>query len=251
MSAQTFDLAIIGGGINGAGIAADAAGRGLKVLLAEKGDLGGATSSAQLQADPRRPALPRALRVPARARGARRARGAAAQGAAHRLAAAFRAAARAGTAAAMDDPRRPRFSTTIWPRARRIPASRAHRSWQRSGGSRRCKPDSAAGFAYWDCWVDDARLVIAQRPRGGRPRRRYPDRAPRLARRASTGTSGACSCARQTARARCAPARSSMPRGRGSHAIAAGASTARRGRARRRPPGQGQPSRGAAHRRRR
>ncbi len=41
-----FDLAIIGGGINGAGIARDAAGRGLKVLLAEQGDLAGATSSA-------------------------------------------------------------------------------------------------------------------------------------------------------------------------------------------------------------
>src|SRR5438094_9396430 len=41
-----FDLAIIGGGINGAGIARDAAGRGLKVLLVEQGDLASATSSA-------------------------------------------------------------------------------------------------------------------------------------------------------------------------------------------------------------
>lgn len=44
--AGTYDLAIIGGGINGAGIARDAAGRGLKVVLCEKGDLAGATSSA-------------------------------------------------------------------------------------------------------------------------------------------------------------------------------------------------------------
>jgi glycerol-3-phosphate dehydrogenase len=43
---ETFDLAVIGGGVNGAGIARDAAGRGLKVLLCEQGDLGGATSSA-------------------------------------------------------------------------------------------------------------------------------------------------------------------------------------------------------------
>ena len=43
---QRFDLVIIGGGINGAGIARDAAGRGLSVLLAEQHDLGGATSSA-------------------------------------------------------------------------------------------------------------------------------------------------------------------------------------------------------------
>jgi glycerol-3-phosphate dehydrogenase len=41
-----FDLAIIGGGINGAGIARDAAGRGLKVVLLEQGDLAAGTSSA-------------------------------------------------------------------------------------------------------------------------------------------------------------------------------------------------------------
>jgi glycerol-3-phosphate dehydrogenase len=41
-----FDLAIIGGGINGTGIARDAAGRGLRVLLVEMNDLGSGTSSA-------------------------------------------------------------------------------------------------------------------------------------------------------------------------------------------------------------
>jgi glycerol-3-phosphate dehydrogenase len=40
------DLAVIGGGINGCGIARDAQGRGLKVALIEKADLAGATSSA-------------------------------------------------------------------------------------------------------------------------------------------------------------------------------------------------------------
>lgn len=39
------DVLVIGGGINGAGIARDAAGRGLSVLLAERGDYAGATSS--------------------------------------------------------------------------------------------------------------------------------------------------------------------------------------------------------------
>ncbi|MBK5912278.1 glycerol-3-phosphate dehydrogenase [Rhodothalassium salexigens] len=43
---DVYDLAIIGGGINGVGIARDAAGRGLSVYLCEAGDLGGATSSA-------------------------------------------------------------------------------------------------------------------------------------------------------------------------------------------------------------
>ena len=41
-----FDLAVIGGGVNGAGIARDAAGRGAKVLLLEAGDLAQGTSSA-------------------------------------------------------------------------------------------------------------------------------------------------------------------------------------------------------------
>ena len=41
-----FDLAIIGGGINGTGIARDAAGRGLRVVLVEQNDLASGTSSA-------------------------------------------------------------------------------------------------------------------------------------------------------------------------------------------------------------
>ena len=41
-----YDLLIIGGGINGVGIARDAAGRGMRVLLVEAQDLAGATSSA-------------------------------------------------------------------------------------------------------------------------------------------------------------------------------------------------------------
>lgn len=46
MNNSAVDLLIIGGGINGAGIARDAAGRGLSVVLCEQGDLASATSSA-------------------------------------------------------------------------------------------------------------------------------------------------------------------------------------------------------------
>ncbi|MEO9469441.1 glycerol-3-phosphate dehydrogenase [Parasphingorhabdus sp.] len=46
MTAIMYDLAIIGGGINGVGIARDAAGRGLNVLLVERDDLASHTSSA-------------------------------------------------------------------------------------------------------------------------------------------------------------------------------------------------------------
>ena len=43
---EVYDLAVIGGGINGCGIAADAAGRGLSVFLCEQHDLAAHTSSA-------------------------------------------------------------------------------------------------------------------------------------------------------------------------------------------------------------
>lgn len=42
---QVFDVVVVGGGVNGAGIAMDAAGRGLKVAMIEMHDLGAATSS--------------------------------------------------------------------------------------------------------------------------------------------------------------------------------------------------------------
>ena len=42
---NTFDVVVVGGGVNGTGIAMDAAGRGLKVLLCEMNDLASATSS--------------------------------------------------------------------------------------------------------------------------------------------------------------------------------------------------------------
>src|SRR5881398_2874927 len=45
MAVADFDLAIVGGGINGTGIARDAAGRGLRVLLVEQNDLAAGTSS--------------------------------------------------------------------------------------------------------------------------------------------------------------------------------------------------------------
>ena len=42
---EEFDVVVVGGGVNGAGIAMDAAGRGLRVLLCEMNDLASATSS--------------------------------------------------------------------------------------------------------------------------------------------------------------------------------------------------------------
>src|SRR5919109_1740635 len=45
MALRRYDIAVIGGGINGTGIARDAAGRGLSVILVEQGDLASGTSS--------------------------------------------------------------------------------------------------------------------------------------------------------------------------------------------------------------
>ncbi len=45
LAAEPFDLLVVGGGINGAGIARDAAMRGLRVALVERGDFGSGTSS--------------------------------------------------------------------------------------------------------------------------------------------------------------------------------------------------------------
>jgi len=44
-ASNSYDVFVIGGGVNGTGIARDAAGRGLSVALFEKGDLGGGTSA--------------------------------------------------------------------------------------------------------------------------------------------------------------------------------------------------------------
>ena len=93
-----IDLAVIGGGVNGCGIARDAAGRGLSRAARRAGRSRPRHLVGLHQADPWRPALPRILRVPPGARSAGRARSAAARGAAHHLAAALRPAAPQGPA---------------------------------------------------------------------------------------------------------------------------------------------------------
>jgi len=52
MNSTLYDLLVIGGGINGAGIARDAAGRGLSVLLVEQDDLASATSQCPTTSPP-------------------------------------------------------------------------------------------------------------------------------------------------------------------------------------------------------
>jgi glycerol-3-phosphate dehydrogenase len=159
MVGEVFDLAVVGGGINGAGIAADAAGRGLKVVLLEKGDLAGGTSSASsklihgglrylehfdllLVRDSlaerevllaRAPHLIRPLRfIIPHAPGMR-----------------SRMLLRLGL-----------FLYDHLASRRAIPGS-ASVDLSRDPMGRALKPEFRFGFSYYDCWVDDARLVIA------------------------------------------------------------------------------------------
>jgi glycerol-3-phosphate dehydrogenase len=158
MSTAAYDLVIIGGGINGCGIAADAAGRGLKVLLAEQGDLGGATSSASSKL------IHGGLRYLEHYE--------------------FRLVREALAEREVLLRKAPHI---VWPlrfvlpqvpglrppwmiraglflydhlyRRRAIPASRAIDLRSDAAGAP-LRPNLISGFAYWDCWVDDARLVV-------------------------------------------------------------------------------------------
>jgi glycerol-3-phosphate dehydrogenase len=157
-SSGVYDLAVIGGGINGAGIARDAAGRGLSVLLLEQGDLAGATSSAstKLIHGGLRYLEQREFRLVREALAEREVL--------------LRAAPH-----------------IVWPLRFVLPHHTGLRPWWliRAGlflydhlGGRRILPptralnlardpagaplreDFTSGFEYSDCWVDDARMVV-------------------------------------------------------------------------------------------
>jgi glycerol-3-phosphate dehydrogenase len=161
---QDCDLLVIGGGINGAGIARDAAGRGLNVILCEQGDLAQHTSSASTKL------IHGGLRYLE-----------------HREFALVRKALREREVLLAAAPH------IIWPLRFVMPHrdpdgdSRARPAWliraglflyDRLGGRQRLPPSHGVrlhahpagapldpalrrGFVYSDCWVQDARLVIA------------------------------------------------------------------------------------------
>jgi len=163
---QRYDLAIIGGGINGTGIARDAAGRGLSVLLVEQNDLASATSSASTKL------IHGGLRYLEQFE--------------FRLVSEALAEREALLAIAPH---------IIWPQEFVLPhephlrpawmirsglflydhlgrgrlALRGGRSsllksrrvtLENDGFGAGLKPEFATGFSYYDCWVDDARLVV-------------------------------------------------------------------------------------------
>jgi glycerol-3-phosphate dehydrogenase len=151
------DVLVVGGGINGAGIARDLAGRGLKVVLARRTTWRSHTSSAVTKLI--HGGL-RYLEYYEFSWCARRWPSArcCCERAAHHVAAALRDAARPRHAPGVDDPRRP---VPLRPpgAARGAAGSTAVRPAHAPAGAP-LKPQFSKGFVYSDGWVDDARLVV-------------------------------------------------------------------------------------------
>jgi glycerol-3-phosphate dehydrogenase len=155
---EAFDLAVIGGGVNGTGIARDAAGRGLSVLLLEQGDLACGTSSASTKL------IHGGLRY--------------LEHYAFRLVRESLAEREVLLRAAPHIIRPLRFvlphHAGLRPRwlirlglflydhlggRRLLPPTRAV-DLRRDPAGAPLRPEYARGFEYSDCWVDDARLVV-------------------------------------------------------------------------------------------
>ena len=170
---EIVDLLVIGGGINGAGIARDAAGRGLSVILCEKDDLAEGTSSrsGKLVHGGLRYLEYYEFRLVREALIEREVL--LRSGAAHHLADALRAAAQPRGAAGLAGPARPlplRPSRRPQAAARR----RARSICAATRKARRSRDEFTRGFEYSDCWVDDARLVVLNALDAARARRRGP-----------------------------------------------------------------------------
>lgn len=155
---DAFDILIVGGGINGCGIARDAAGRGLRVCLVERGDLAGATSSAssKLIHGGLRYLEYYEFRLVREALAEREVM--------------LRIAPHIVWPMRFVLPHRPEMRPRWMIRAglflydhlaRRVslPAAEAV-DFRRHAYGAPLKPDFSAGFAYSDCWVEDSRLVV-------------------------------------------------------------------------------------------
>ncbi len=153
------DLLVIGGGINGAGIARDAAGRGLKVILCDKGDLAGATSSAssKLIHGGLRYLESYEFRL---VREALKEREVLLENAPHLVRPMRFVMPHAKELRPMWMIRAGLFLYDHLGGRRALPGSEALTLGPNGYGAG-LKPEFTRGFTYFDCWADDARLVIA------------------------------------------------------------------------------------------
>ena len=154
-SKKVYDLFIIGGGINGCGVAADAAGRGLSVYLAEQNDLASGTSSAssKLIHGGLRYLEHYEFRLVKEALAEREVL--------------LSKAPHLVSPLKFTLPHRPHLRPSWMIRAglfmydhlskrNSLPSAKSVPLGMAAG----LKPDIQKGFEYYDCWVDDARLVI-------------------------------------------------------------------------------------------
>lgn len=152
---KAYDLFIIGGGINGCGVAADAAGRGLSVYLAEQNDLASGTSSAssKLIHGGLRYLEHYEFRLVKEALAEREVL--------------LSKAPHLVSPLKFTLPHRPHLRPSWMIRAglfmydhlskrNSLPSAKSVRLGMAAG----LNPDIQKGFEYYDCWVDDARLVI-------------------------------------------------------------------------------------------
>ncbi|HYM32069.1 MAG TPA: glycerol-3-phosphate dehydrogenase [Candidatus Cybelea sp.] len=173
-SDSPFDLLVVGGGVNGVGIARDAAGRGLKVMVIDKGDLAGATSSAstKLVHGGLRYLEHYEFRLVREALAEREVL----------LKLAPHIIWPLDFVMPHDAHLRPAWMIRIGlflydhlGGRRSLPGSRSL-DLRRSAAGRPLKPEFRRGFSYADCWVDDARLValnaVGVRELGGEVRTR-------------------------------------------------------------------------------
>ena len=171
---HVYDLAIIGGGINGCGLARDAAGRGLSVVLCEMGDLASGTSSRSTKL------IHGGLRY--------------LEHFDFRLVREALAEREVLWAIAPHIVRPMRFVLPHQQGLRpawmlrvglfmydhlggrqRLPGTSVLDLASRTRPALHSKPGTfTTAFEYSDCWVDDARLVAAERGRRGAARRRHP-----------------------------------------------------------------------------
>jgi len=153
-----FDILVIGGGVNGAGIARDAQGRGFSTLLVERGDLAGATSSnsSKLIHGGLRYLEQYEFRLVREALAEREVL--------------LRIAPHIVWPMRFVLPHRPEMRPRWMIRAglflydnlaRRVslPGAEGVKLGQHAWGAP-LKPDMTDGFAYSDCWVEDSRLVV-------------------------------------------------------------------------------------------
>ena len=157
--AGAFDVAIIGGGINGCGIARDAAGRGWSVFLCEKDDLASSTSSASSKL------IHGGLRYLEHFEFRLVREALIEREVLWRIAPAYRLAASLCAAS-------PRGSRPAWllriglflydhlGGRRLLAANREPCDWPTIRRANRSSRNIRLGFEYSDCWVEDARLVV-------------------------------------------------------------------------------------------